>query len=165
MKLKFVISFFILAFWVNELHAQQPEYSKGNNTFQRDFVRVNFYDNYPNSPTSGKPMVVNNLNEDKFQRFKKMRNGGIILTGVGTGLIITGVALIHADDYSDDYFDEDEILLNRAIGGVMCIATGVMSIGGGVTMWAIGNAKMKKYGSETVLLKSTKSGLALVYKF
>ena len=111
-------------------------------------------------------------NEEKYRKFKKMRTGGIVLTSVGAGMLIGGIALLvdggndldnyywNEHDY-DSYNDSDGKLIAGAVGVVM----GSLSIGGGITMWVIGNNKMKKYGGGSVQLQSSKNGVGLAYTF
>ena len=109
------------------------------------------------------------FNEEKYLKFKKMRNAGIGLTCVGATLTTIGVILIQ-DVTQEQYIldgstgTDDDRRFAKAFGGVMGIATGIVSVGGGITMWVIGNHKMRKY-NNSITLKPTKSGVGLAYQF
>lgn len=109
-------------------------------------------------------------NEKKYIRFKRMRNTGIVLTGVGAGLLVTGAVLIssgsnEADDYNG-YYDYSGLTPGdrKVIGGIFCVIFGLGFEGGGIPLWAIGSRKMKQYGN-TLQLQSSKNGLGLAYSF
>ncbi|MFT3904444.1 MAG: hypothetical protein QM727_14835 [Niabella sp.] len=132
--------------------------------FQRDFVNAEVGNIYAPFINGEKSAI--SFNEEKYQKFKKMRTGGIVLTFVGAGLIATGTALIaSAEDERDyDYYSDDNGE-GKAIAGVLCVAFGTLSTGGGITMWVIGNNKMKKYGRGQVSVQSNKNGIGLAYRF
>ncbi len=135
--------------------------------FQRDFVSVRKMNGNDPFAKGEKPSVI--FNEEKYLRFRNMRNGGIALTFVGAGLITTGALLVASAenerdyDYYADYSNERKE--RKAIAGVLCILFGAASTGGGITMWAIGNNKMKKYGGGKISLQSNKNGLGVAYRF
>lgn len=155
------------------LYTAQAQNNKGirEAEFQRDFAGLHTEGSYKNIFANSTTAV--NYNEEKYRKFKKMRTGGIILTSVGAGLIIGGTALIidgnnqndgynfNGDYYDGDFTDGD----GKIIAGAVGIAFGVLSTGGGITMWAIGNKKMKKYGGGQISVQPTKNGLGLAYRF
>ncbi|MFT4093578.1 MAG: hypothetical protein QM640_08055 [Niabella sp.] len=136
--------------------------------FQRDFVSVKVIE-----PGSHFPLSVSgtlNYNKEKYRKFKKMRTTGIILTSVGAGLITSGIVLLSTtDDDGDGYYEYGDYYVEgddgKIVGGAVCLVMGILSTGGGITMWTIGNRKMKQYGSANLSLKSTKSGLGFAYTF
>ncbi|WP_114791893.1 hypothetical protein U0035_15165 [Niabella yanshanensis] len=150
----------------------QTSNSAGHTAFQRDFAKLAI--EHPN-----KSIFVNNAennfnyNEEKYRKFKKLRTGGIILTSVGAGLIIGGTALIidgnnqnDGYNFSGNYYDGDLTDGDgKIVAGAVGIAFGALSVGGGITMWVIGNNKMKKYGGGQMSIQPTKNGLGLAYKF
>ncbi len=150
----------------------QTSNSPVNAAFQRDFAKINVEGSHKSIFTDNTAATFN-YNEEKYRKFKKMRTGGIILTSVGAGLIIGGTALIidgnnqnggynfNGDYYDGDLTDGD----GKIVAGALGIAFGALSVGGGITMWVIGNNKMKKYGGGQMSLQPTKNGLGLAYKF
>ncbi|MCO5240828.1 MAG: hypothetical protein M9904_12335 [Chitinophagaceae bacterium] len=74
--------------------------------FQRNFAAF--------SEVPSLQFTMNELayNEEKYRKFKKMRTAGIVLTGVGAGLITTGIVLANsAKNYDED--DWGALLLMR----------------------------------------------------
>jgi hypothetical protein len=150
----------------------QTNNSTGHTAFQRDFAKLTI-EHSNKSIFSNNAATTFNYNEEKYRKFKKMRTGGIILTSVGAGLIIGGTALIidgnnqnggynfNGDYYDGDLTDGD----GKIVAGAVGIVFGALSVGGGITMWAIGNKKMKKYGGGQMSVQPTKNGLGLAYKF
>ncbi|GAB3414983.1 hypothetical protein [Niabella aquatica] len=142
----------------HDLEAQQ---------FRRDFVSVKKR-NVNGLFTNGEKLSTV-FNEEKYLRFRNMRNGGIALTFVGAGLITTGALLIaSAEDERDyDYYADynNDRKERKVIAGVFCILFGTVSTGGGITMWVIGNNKMKKYGGGQVSVQPAKNGLGVACHF
>ncbi len=108
-------------------------------------------------------------NEKKYRRFKKMRTAGIILTIAGTALTIRGVAMVasgldNTNNATSKYHNVDNAGLLYFMG-LLSITAGVTSMGGGITMWIIGNNKMKKHGGGQISLQSSKTGVGLSYRF
>lgn len=145
-------------------HAQEPVSSY---TFTKKFLTepvgtVNSY--------SLQEKFSSIYNEKKYIRFKRMRNTGIILTGIGAGLTATGVVLIASagkeEDYYNGSYDDGELTPwgRKILGGTVCLIFGLGSAGGGIPLWAIGSHKMKQYGN-TLKLQPAKNGLALAYSF
>lgn len=133
------------------------------------FVQLQQNISLSNSSNSTRETVMDNYKPNKYERFKKLRNSGIVLTCVGAGLITGGIVLIASgandvDNYNNGYgYYDDDAGAAKVAGGALCVVLGGMSTGGGITMWAIGSRKMKKYAN--VSIQSTKNGLALAYKF
>lgn len=150
----------------------QTNNSVGNEAFQRDFARLDRERPYKSIFTNTADATFN-YNEEKYRKFKKLRTGGIILTSVGAGLIIGGTALIidgnnenDGYNFAGDYYDGDLTDGDgKIVAGAVGIAFGALSTAGGITMWAIGNKKMKKYGGGQISVQSAKNGLGLAYKF
>lgn len=120
------------------------------------------------------------LYERKVETFTKVRNGGIVMTGIGAGLVMTGTVLIatlpsgywaaNDDDdyyYDDDYddFSSDDDL--QAAFGILSIGVGVGLLAGGITMSSIGSRKIKYYQGKTGTLSYgiKGQGLTLTFKF
>ncbi|MBX3242439.1 MAG: hypothetical protein KIT80_04815 [Chitinophagaceae bacterium] len=157
MKVRLLICFLLGVGFSFTLQAQDNVFSPiSPSEFQRNFAAF--------SVAPSLPSAMNQLayDEEKYRKFKKMRTAGMVLTGVGVGLITTGIVLGN----SSRNYDEDDWggSFTDAVGGAICILLGTVSTGGGVTFWIIGNNKMKKYGN-TVNLQSTKNGLGLAYSF
>ncbi|MFT3902929.1 MAG: hypothetical protein QM727_07125 [Niabella sp.] len=100
--------------------------------------------------------------------WRKFRTKGIVLTGVGVACIAGGIAL--AASGSDDYYDgyshhyQDDSDDSRTAFGVLGIAGGITAVGGGITMWAIGNNRLRKFSSRAKIDFGPRSA-HLVYKF
>lgn len=117
------------------------------------------------------PPTIFYADEDRYRKFKKMRTGGIVLTSVGAALMGSGIALIAAgvsenDNVNYSNYDVYDMTSgdDKIVGGALCLATGFLSTGGGITMWVIGNKKMKKYSSGATL-QVNPGKLSLAYKF
>ncbi|HTG57512.1 MAG TPA: hypothetical protein VL943_14645 [Niabella sp.] len=156
------------------LYTAQAQTNNGvsNTAFQRDFAKLDINSAQKSIFTSNNTTTFN-YNEEKYRKFKKMRTGGIILTSVGAGLIIGGTALIidgnnqnDGYNFSGDYYDGDLTDGDgKIVAGAVGIVFGALSVGGGITMWVIGNNKMKKYGGGQMSIQPTKNGLGLAYRF
>lgn len=142
------------------LQAQNNIASISSSEFQRDFVAFS-------GETSLQATATRLLyNEEKYKKFKKMRTTGIVLTGVGAGLLTAGIVLISSGiNEGDDYnLGTDNVYgNNKVVGGMLCTALGVTATGGGITLWAIGNNKMKKYSA--INLQRTSNGIGVAYNF
>lgn len=140
-------------------HAQEPVSSY---TFTQKFLKQ------PVSSYSFQENLSANYNEKKYIRFRRMRNTGIVLTSVGTGLLATGIVLISSESKEeDDYYYNDSQLSSgdrKVLGGILCVIFGLGMEGGGIPLWAIGSRKMKQYGNS-LRFQSSKNGLALAYSF
>lgn len=163
MKLKQLFISIGVLFIANLSSAQAPNF----NSFRSDLVFNSSIKIDTKSNLALPYHALSNFNEEKYQKFKKMRTKGIILTGVGAGLITTGAILIaSAENDKNDFYDFDgDNGEGKAIAGVLSILFGTLSTGGGITMWVIGNNKMKKYGGGQVSLQSNKAGLSVAYRF
>lgn len=93
------------------------------------------------------------------EHWRKLRNNGIVLTSLGAACITAGALLVNADVYDVDGIADG----TRAVFGIMGIAGGIMSVGGGVTMWAIGNNRLRKI--QDVSLRASGNAVGFVYKF
>ncbi|ULT45211.1 hypothetical protein KRR40_19120 [Niabella defluvii] len=133
----------------------QTSNSTGNEAFQQDFARLNTESKYKSIFTNNAKISFD-YNEEKFRKFKKLRTGGIILTSVGAGLIIGGTALIidgnnqnDGYNFTGDYYDGDLTDGDgKIVAGAVGIAFGALSTAGGITMWVIGNKKMKNTAAD-----------------
>lgn len=117
------------------------------------------------------------LYERKVETFTKVRNGGIVMTGIGAGLAMTGTVLLATlpSGYwdSDDVYgiDDDEEITNysdlKAALGILSIGVGVGLLAGGITMSSIGSRKIKYYQGKTGTLSFgiKDEGLTLTFKF
>lgn len=170
MKTKHLLAAMLTTLSLYAAQAQTASYS-GNAAFQRDFARLDI-EKVPTAFFNGSTDSYFNYNEEKYRRFKKLRTGGIVLTSVGAGLIAGGTALIidgnnqnggynFTGDYNEgDFSDGDGKIVVGAVG----IVFGALSTAGGITMWAIGSKKMKKYGGGQMSVQPTKNGVGLAYK-
>ncbi len=167
MKVRYLICFLLGTGFSSILQAQDNVVSSITPfEFQRSFAA------FSEEPSLQSPLTQLAYNEEKYRKFKKMRTTGMVLTGVGAGLITTGIVLIASGSkdthfgptggtvYVDEMTDGDR----KVVGGAFCVVFGALSTGGGITLWAIGNNKMKKYGNA-VNLQSTKNGVGLAYSF
>ncbi|MFO7368655.1 MAG: hypothetical protein R6X09_00105 [Bacteroidales bacterium] len=117
------------------------------------------------------------LYERKVETFTKVRNGGIVMTGIGAGLAMTGTVLLatlpsgYWETEDDYYYNEDEESSSsddlKAAFGILSIGIGVGLLAGGITMSSIGSRKIKYYqGKANTLSFGIKSqGFTLTYKF
>ncbi|MGC4232211.1 MAG: hypothetical protein QM594_04465 [Niabella sp.] len=153
-------------------NAHTQNNSLSGQQFQVDLVSTKTM--YAYAPVADGGKLSAGFNEEKYLRFKKMRTNGIVLTGIGAGLITGGAALIAMgsnDNHNNGYWDGDYYYENiskgdrKIIAGILGIAFGALSTGGGITMWAIGNNKMKKYGSGEITIQPYRNGLGVAYQF
>ena len=167
MKFKHLICFLFGTGFSCMLQAQDNAVSSiSPSEFQRSFAT------FAEKPRYFSEVAPPAYNEDKYRKFKKMRTTGIVLTGVGVGLITTGIVLI-ADGAKDTnfsstggtvYVDDMTAGDGKVLGGAFCVVFGGLATGGGITLWAIGNNKMKKYSGNTSI-QASKNGLGLAYSF
>lgn len=84
------------------------------------------------------------LYQKKIKSYSNMKGAGIGLTIGGVVMTIIGINVIASapeDDYNTYEIEgEDQIL-----GGVVLTEVGVIMVGGGITLWAIGGSKKAKY--------------------
>ncbi|MGJ7030752.1 hypothetical protein [Niabella hirudinis] len=106
--------------------------------------------------------------EKTAEQWQKLRRAGIVLTSGGIACVAGGIALIAAgEDQSNNgynYYTDDTPGEAKIIVGAMGIAGGIMALGGGITMWAIGNNRLKKY-SKRVSFDAGGRSATLAYKF
>ena len=168
MKTKQLLAGMLATFCFCSAQAQTHYVAKAQE-FRRDFTGLNQAPSYSGIFYNS----INTLfiNEKKYNRFKKLRTGGIVLTSIGAGFMITGSALIISDNnenegYNDDIYDEgltsDDA---KSLAGAVAIVFGAVTTAGGITMWIIGNNKMKKYGAGQISVQPSKNGLGLAYRF
>ena len=93
------------------------------------------------------------------EHWRKLRNNGIVLTSLGAACVIVGTALVQADVYDVDGNADG----TRALFGAMGIAGGITSLGGGITMWAIGANRLRKIND--VSIKTNGKALGIAYRF
>ncbi|HRN47030.1 MAG TPA: hypothetical protein PK110_07690 [Niabella sp.] len=90
------------------------------------------------------------------------------MTFLGAGFIVGGRLLWISGLKDKKVFADENDTHPRAFGkvvlGLAGMALGVVSVGGGITMWAIGGSKVKKY-NKNVSINTTENGVGLVYKF
>lgn len=90
------------------------------------------------------------------------------MTFLGAGFIVGGRLLWISGLKDKKVFADENDTHPRALGkvvlGLAGMALGVVSVGGGITMWAIGGSKVKKY-NKNVSINTTENGVGLVYKF
>ncbi len=103
----------------------------------------------------------------KCGKYKKMKMVGIILSGVGGGLIVTGAVLIGVSVHNIATGNGTLNNLGLAGGGYACVVFGVLSTGAGIPLAVIGSVKQKKYcsGTSTLMLHSGENGTGLALNF
>lgn len=172
MKLKHLMVAASTLLMTNLNAQQQNKYLKYPETLHRDFATAGIaaQRNY----TTPIPVTLTiPHNEEKFQKFKRMRTAGIVLTSVGAGLVLGGTLLIINGDndneyYVTNYYNGGYNYTNgdtKIVVGVVGMLVGALSTGGGITMWIIGSNKMKKYGGGGISVFPAKNGVGLAYKF
>ncbi len=117
------------------------------------------------------------LYEEKIQSFSHMRNGGIAMAAVGSGLTIAGTVLLvsipdyYWDGYYDYYGDDYEDYSFQAVGGIIMLGVGIGLMAGGITMASIGGHKISQYRQKLnnlslgVICTPKRQGLSLTYRF
>lgn len=87
---------------------------------------------------------------DKYQKFTKLRNGGIALAVAGGILTVVGVSVLgSAKTTTSNQYGQTEIDPSfRA--GVYLVVGGVEMVGGGIVLAVIGAKKAKKYRPATL---------------
>jgi hypothetical protein len=109
----------------------------------------------------------------KCNRFKKMKTAGIVLSAVGGGLLVTGVALVAvgsadvANNASGNGAVDNSFRDAGMIGGgAACIGFGILSAGAGIPLAVIGSIKSKKYcgaAKESYIISTKGNSLALSF--
>ena len=147
---KFNLLMIFFLFFSMNIYAQLIAKNENSN-------QLNLKENIENKSifTSSKPLINY---EEKYQKFKRMRNTGIVLATAGSAAIILGRVFL----FGDRVGGVDEV--DQRIGGVMAIGFGMVGVAGGVTLWAIGANKMGKY-KNAVSFKPTQNGVGLAYQF
>lgn len=109
------------------------------------------------------------LYQKKIKSYSNMKGAGIGLTIGGVVMTVIGINVIASapeDDWSTDEIEgETEIL-----GGVILTEVGLIMVGGGITLWAIGGSKKAKYTRKLNALSlnlnpSLKQKFSLAYRF
>lgn len=98
----------------------------------------------------------NEFYQNRINHFQSMRGTGISLVVVGVVANVIGIPLYIKGLSSDFEGDEDAAL--GYLGGAVLMVVGEVSIAGGVTLWAFGDSRVRKY--KRLLQKSDK-GLSL----
>ncbi len=116
---------------------------------------------------------------NKINKLNHLKTGGLVLTGVGTGLAIAGAAILidlpsgyWSGDYTYDYTEKDEWdYLFQAVGGVVCTVLGVGMMAGGLTMTGIASKKIRFYQEQKtklslgIIVTPNRQGFTLTYRF
>lgn len=109
------------------------------------------------------------LYQKKIKSYSNMKGagigltfGGVVMTAIGIG-VIAGAPEDDWDTYEDESYDQ--IML-----GAVVTEVGVIMIGGGITLWAIGGSKKAKYTRKLNALSlnlnpSFKQKFSLAYRF
>lgn len=104
----------------------------------------------------------------KCGKYKKLKTVGIILSGVGGGLLVTGAVLAGVAVHNVASGNGSSLNnVGLAAGGYVMIVFGVFSTGAGIPLAVIGSVKQKKYcsGSATLNLHSGQNGTGLALNF
>ncbi len=106
--------------------------------------------------------------DPKYEKYKKLKRNGIVLTFLGAGFVTGGALLLHSGSSDKKIFADENENRPRGFGktvlGACFVIVGSLSVGGGITMWGIGGSKMKKY-NQNLSFKTTSQGVGLVFKF
>lgn len=116
-------------------------------------------------PSSPSELSVRLKPTKTIHHWRKLKTAGIILTSVGVACIGVGGALIgegvgERNHYNSFYTEDD----GKIVAGVFGIAGGVMALGGGITMWAIGGNRLRKYTDRMSFDMGSRSA-TLAYRF
>ena len=117
--------------------------------------------------------------DHKISSFTKLKNGGIVMVCVGSGLGLLGTVMLMdlpsgywSDNYSSNGTFEDDLGdVVQAIGGIVCTALGIAMLAGGATMASIGGRKAQFYQEKKnkltlgIILTPARQGLTLSYRF
>ena len=100
------------------------------------------------------------------EQWRTLRRTGIILTSVGIAAITTGfwVATSQEPANGNDYITANSPEGIKITAGMIGAACGVIALGGGITTWAIGSHRLKKYSRRMSFDIGSRSA-TLAYKF
>lgn len=104
----------------------------------------------------------------KIETYKRMRNTGFIMTGIGLLGTIGGIVIINDESNKSQYGYYDE---QRLQTGVICFLLGIPLTAGGTVLGLIGTHKVIKYNQKLDNLSlninygAYQRGLTLRYKF
>jgi hypothetical protein len=107
----------------------------------------------------------------KYNKFKGMKGGGIALTVIGAVVTVVGFSNIGPTTTTNSNNGSGFYTSTEYNSGVLIASLGITAMGGGITLWAIGNKKMKFYKRKldglSLNLKMTpmQQGLSLNYRF
>jgi hypothetical protein len=117
--------------------------------------------------------------DHKIASFNHLKNGGFMMTCVGSGLALVGTVLLidlpsgyWSQDYTSSGTTEDDIGdVFEAVFGVIAVGLGVGLMAGGLTMAGIGARKASFYQEKRnslkvgLILTPNRQGLTLTYRF
>jgi hypothetical protein len=117
--------------------------------------------------------------DHKIASFNHLKNGGLVMTCVGSGLALVGTVLLMdlpSGYWSQDYtssgtFEEDTGDLIEAVFGIITVGLGVGLLAGGLTMTGIASRKASFYKEKRnslkvgLMLTPNRQGLTLTYRF
>jgi hypothetical protein len=83
------------------------------------------------------------LYQNKVISFTKMKHAGIAMTFGGAIVTVAGIAVMSNSGYDPNYPTSEAY--DKFLSGYLITILGVAATGGGITFWAIGDSKTKKY--------------------
>ncbi|MBO9617478.1 MAG: hypothetical protein J7539_00465 [Niabella sp.] len=104
------------------------------------------------------------------EHYQKLKRAGIILTGVGVASFTGGLLLISAGnkennrEYNYATYNGTTPGDNKLMAGALGILGSVPALGGGITMWAIGHNRLKKYADRVHINAGARSA-TFAYRF
>ncbi len=111
-------------------------------------------------------------NEQKFNKFKNMQIGGIVLTAAGVSALATGIAMISSAgtaSYQVTYSNGNRTESGDPVGGFGAIIAGlgVPMTAGGIVLTTIGGKKKTEYRNKLarVEIECGLDRITLVYNF
>lgn len=102
----------------------------------------------------------------QVEKYRKMRNGGAVLTVLGSVLTVVGTVTFYN---SMNLFEESSE--SGMETGAICALAGYASLGAGIPLWIVGGVQHKKYSAKlqqiSVRINATpqSQGLTLTYRF
>ncbi|HYG40025.1 MAG TPA: hypothetical protein VD908_15465 [Cytophagales bacterium] len=106
----------------------------------------------------------------KVESYKRMKNTGFIMTGIGVVTTAVGVSIIAQEErnYNNNSskFDED-----RVVTGILCAVLGIPITAGGLVLGLIGTHKVNRYRDKLDNLSlnfryaPSQKGIVLKYTF